>query len=255
MHSSLMIPARFCGPPSSGNGGYVAGALAERVSGADGGAVEVSLRQPPPLNVEMVLETEDGDEGERTVASFGGARIAEAHSVATEIEPVEPVSLEVAVAAAATYPGLSFHPFPTCFACGVDRVKGDGLRIFPGQVAAAGDGSTRVAAPWLPDVSLSTGVAFEDDQTPRANLAATWAALDCVGGWAGDLTERLMVLGRMVAVVDTLPRIDEQHVVVGEKVSESGRKTYTASTLYDADDRIVARAQHVWISVDTSQFT
>ena len=68
-----------------------------------------------------------------------------------------------------------------------------------------------------------------DDPAPRACLAATWAALDCLGGWAGDLTERLMVLGRMTAVVDDLPVIGEPHVVTGEHRGDEGRKTFTAA--------------------------
>ena len=41
----------------------------------------------------------------------------------------------------------------------------------------------------------------------------TWAALDCVGGWAGDLEERLMVLARMTVRLDSLPVIGEEHVI------------------------------------------
>ena len=39
-----------------------------------------------------------------------------------------------AVAASATYPGFSAHPFPTCFVCGPERAEGDGLRLFPGRL-------------------------------------------------------------------------------------------------------------------------
>ncbi len=92
------------------------------------------------------------------------------------------------------------------------------------------------------------------DPAPRACLAATWSALDCIGGWAGDLTERLMVLGRMTAIIDTLPVVDEQHVVTGEHRGSEGRKTFTASTLHDADGRIVGRAEHVWLAIDPAMF-
>ena len=82
----------------------------------------------------------------------------------------------------------------------------------------------------------------------------TWAALDCVGGWAGDLEERLMVLGGMTARVDSLPVVGDEHVVVGQARGQDGRKTFTASTLYDPDGRIVAVAEHVWIAVDPAAF-
>ncbi|HEX4470654.1 MAG TPA: hypothetical protein VH085_01695, partial [Nocardioides sp.] len=89
---------------------------------------------------------------------------------------------------------------------------------------------------------------------PRAALPVTWAALDCVGGWAGDLEERLMVLARMTARVDSLPAIGEEHVVVGMGRGREGRKTFTSSTLYDAQGRVVASAEHLWIAVDPAAF-
>ena len=93
------------------------------------------------------------------------------------------------------------------------------------------------------------------DEHPRAALPVTWAALDCVGGWAGDLEERLMVLARMTARVDSLPVIGEEHVVVGMGRGRDGRKTFTSSTMYDADGphRRPAR-EHLWIAVDPAAF-
>jgi hypothetical protein len=210
--------------------------------------VTVTLRQPPPLDATMrITPNDDGLE-----LSFGGALVARAEVGDESVDLVEAVSWEEAVAASATYPGHTSHPFPTCFACGTER--DDGLRIFPGQVPSARAGQTRVAAPWIPDSSLADDHHAYDDPAPRACLAATWSALDCIGGWAGDLTERLMVLGRMTAIIDTLPVVDERHVVTGEHRGSEGRKTFTASTLHDADGRIVGRAEHVWLAVDPAMF-
>jgi hypothetical protein len=89
---------------------------------------------------------------------------------------------------------------------------------------------------------------------PRASLPVTWAALDCTGGWSADLEERPMVLGRMTAEVDALPAIGEEHAIVGQMLGEDGRKSFTATTLYDADGRIVGRARHTWIAVDPAAF-
>jgi hypothetical protein len=47
----VQIASRFCGPPQSGNGGYTCGLLAEALPGP----IEVSLRAPPPLAVELAL--------------------------------------------------------------------------------------------------------------------------------------------------------------------------------------------------------
>ena len=43
---SITIDRRFCGPPNSGNGGYVCGLLAGHI---DGTSAEITLRAPPPL--------------------------------------------------------------------------------------------------------------------------------------------------------------------------------------------------------------
>jgi hypothetical protein len=254
--TELIVPRRFCGPPDSGNGGWTAGALAalDEPDSPDDHcdswpAIEVSLRQPPPLDTPLALSVEAGV----TTASSDGTPVATAHRVDRGLTEAEPVAPDVAAAASAAYPGHTFHPFPTCFVCGTAREEGDGLRIFPGKVGEGPDGDL-VAAPWTPHPSLHEDWHTYADEHPRASVAATWAALDCTGGWAGDLSERLMVLGRMTARIDDLPMIGEPHVVVGEGRGQDGRKTFTATTLYDSDGRVVATAEHVWITVDPSLF-
>ena len=251
----LIVPSRFRGPASSGNGGWTAGALAALVDhdvptdhAARWPTVAVSLRQPPPLDTPMQVTEDDG----ATVAALDGAEVASAEVVDQAPAAVDPVLADEARAAEASYPGLRQHPFPSCFGCGTEREEGDGLRIFPGPVPTIGD--TRVAATWTPHPSL-----FEDwhayhDDHPRASLPVAWAALDCVGGWVGDLTDRMMVLARITARVHSLPVIGEEHVVVGERRSAEGRKTWTAATMYDADGRALAVAEHLWITVDAATF-
>ena len=229
----LTVPRRFCGPPSSGNGGYVAGALAGHV---DAPVVSVSLLAPPPLDTPMSVEVVEG----RSVASVAGAPVARAETGTIDQPALDPVPVEEARAAERAFVGLASHPFPTCFVCGPDRP--DGLRIFPGPVADQ-DGLTRLAATWTPDASIA------DDLS-----AVTWAALDCVGGWAGGLADRTMVLARMTARVDVLPRVGEEHVVVGLGRRTDGRKTFTAAALYDPDGRLLGQAEHLWIAVHAADF-
>ncbi|MDN5895704.1 MAG: hypothetical protein L0H93_16975, partial [Nocardioides sp.] len=193
-------------------------------------------------------------ENDATVVSCGGSPLASAKLI-RDVEPhdVPPVPTEEARAAMASYPGHTFHPFPTCYVCGTGRDEGDGMRIFPGRVGDA-EGRQRVASVWTPHESMAEDTHTYVDEHRRASVANTWAALDCIGGWAGDMAERLMVLGRMVTAVDTLPVIGEEHVLVGAKKGAEGRKTFTASTLYDNDGRVVARAEHVWIAIDPETF-
>lgn len=260
--SGLIVTGRFCGPRVSGNGGWTSGALAGLVDRRRPGdhpghlpdrrdeswpAIEVTLHAPPPLDVPLQVR----DEGPATLLERDGARVATALVVERALTAVASVPADEARAAEAAYPGLRTHPFPHCFVCGPARAEGDGLRIFPGPVSRE---PTRVAATWTPHPSLREDYHRYVDAHRRASLAATWAALDCAGGWAGDLAERPMVLGRLTVRVDSLPVIGEQHVVVGEHRGQEGRKTFTATTLYDASGRPVATSEQVWISVDPIHF-
>lgn len=251
--SALVIPARYCGPTSSGNGGYTAGLLAERFAhhpspAPDCPVVEVTLRKPPPLETD--LRVEHLLDAPVTRLLDGETLVAEARCTDEELQPVDEVPVGVATEAMHAYAGLRSHPFPRCFACGPAREEGDGLRIFPGPV---GDG--RVASTWVPHESLAEASDLLDPGVQRVGLGTTWAALDCVGGWTTDLEGRPMVLGQIAARVDALPVVGEPHVVVGAELRTDGRKTFTASTIYDSDGRIVARARHTWIEIDPAAFT
>jgi hypothetical protein len=254
--NDLLVPSRFCGPPSSGNGGWSAGALSP-YAGSEcpedhslpWPTIEVSLRRPPPLEVPLPVSSADGG----VVATEDGQVVLAARCTHQDLVDVGPVPAEEARAAMASYAGLVGHPFPTCFSCGTGRAEGDGLRIFPGRVAAE-DGAARVAATWTPHPSVAEDFHAYADEHPRASVPVTWAALDCVGGWAGDLEDRLMVLARMTARLDSLPVIGEEHVVVGMGRGRDGRKAWTSSTLYDAVGRVVGTAEHLWIAVDPADF-
>lgn len=260
----LVIPARFCGPPRSANGGFTAGALAERLPNPRI-AVEVTLRRPPPLKQPLQVERLDDEESARPRVRLtsGGHLVAEATAATAELFTVPAVTPSQAEVAMAAFAGLRSHPFPSCFSCGTDREEGDGLRIFPGPVPSDAEAPHRVAATWVPDASLTeprqasgaaSGASVEPP-IPEVGSPTAWAALDCVGGWSGDLEGRRMVLGRMTAQVDTLPVVGETYVVVGLMLGSEGRKTFTASTLYDAEQRVVGRAEHVWITIDPADFS
>lgn len=226
---AMQIDARFAGPPGSANGGYVAGRLATLLPG--GAAVEVTLRQPPPLETRLdVAVTAD-----RATLTFGGALIADAVLAMLTEDVVDPVPFDAATEAMSTYAGFEQHPFPGCFVCGTDRPSPDGMGLRPGRVP---DRPDCVATTWVPDASMSSAL-----------VEAAWAALDCPGGWSADLVGRPMVLGRMTAAVDALPRVGDPCVVVGRWLGAERRKTFTASTLYDADGRVLGRAQATWIAL------
>lgn len=247
--NQLTVPGRFCGPPVSGNGGYTAGAVAELVPDARTGdrtwqTVEVSLRRPPPLDTPLPVTHRDAV----TIAGEEGAVVADGKLYDGRIEAIEPVDVAEARDAVARYPGYVGHPFPTCVGCGPDRAVGDGLRLFPGRVADQ-DGAARVAATWTPHPSMA------GEDTAVSSLPVLWCALDCVGAWASDFGDRPLVLARMRARVDELPRIGEEHVLMGLARGQEGRKTFSLSGLYDSDGRLVGCAEHLWIAVDPADFS
>ena len=231
MTDRLFVPARFNGPPGSGNGGVVSGLLAGALGGP--GAVTVTLRRPPPLDLPLDVHRD----GDALVATVDGDVVASAAAGELGHDPVPPVSAAEARAAEPRYAGRRSHPFPTCFVCGPSH--GDGMHLRPGRVD---DGSARVACGWVPDGSLPR------DGT-RVAAAMVWAALDCPSGWASDIEHRPMVLGRMTAAVAARPSVGEPCVVVARELDGVGRKTTTASTAYGSDGRLLGRAEAVWIAL------
>lgn len=216
----MRIDARFAGPPRSANGGVTCGLLSGYV---DAPTVEVTLRRPPPLDVD--LRVEDG------TLYDGNRRVATAVPGSVDLRPHPPVEVAAAAAAASSYAGLHDHPFPGCFVCGTARTDGLGLR--PGPVAPG-----VVAAVWTPDAAESFLI---------------WAALDCPGGWAADTPGRPMVLGRMTLRREGTPVVGDPHVVLGWTVGADGRKTFSGTALYDRAGQLLALAQQTWFTVDVQQ--
>ena len=231
MTGEFVVLPRFCGPPRSGNGGYVAGMLASFIA-AD--VVEVTLRSPPPLGVPLTVS--DDAPGVRLQA--GETLVAQAIPATLDGARPDPVDFAAATAAAEHYAGRRDHPFPTCFVCGLDRASDDGLRLEPGAI-----GEGRVAAAWRPHPSLAAA-----DGLIAPEFA--WAALDCPGGWAAGIAGRPMVLGRMAARVLARPRPDDRCVVVGQLRDTEGRKAFTSSALYRANGELLANATATWLQVD-----
>jgi hypothetical protein len=159
---ALTIPSRFCGPPGSGNGGYVRGRIAAYIEGP----VTVTLRQPPPLATAMAVEP-DGESALRV--QHGRTLIAEATSSSASPAPEIPGPVSTAEARTAAGRARYYQDpvFSACFVCGTDRQPGDGLRIFPGPLA----GRRLWAAPWTPDLSVA-------DADGRLRPEVVWAALE-----------------------------------------------------------------------------
>jgi hypothetical protein len=240
MTGSITIAPRFCGPPNSGNGGYVCGLIAGYLDEP----AEITLRLPPPLNKRLAVEMDD--QGSVRVAD-GDSLIAEATSLAGNLglQLPAPVSVTQAQAASAQSPlrlHPEAHPFPTCFVCGPQREPDDGLRICVGPVP-----STELWADvWYPGAEFA-------DAAGHIRPEFVWAALDCPGGVAalqGAVTDgNMYLLGRLAACQYGPVAAGEPHVVVGWRVAAQGRKVLAGSALFAGSGQAVAAALATWIGL------
>lgn len=234
---TITVDPRYCGPPGTGNGGYVAGLLAAGL----GGTGEVTLRRPAPLGVPMTISP--GADGLLSLGN-GTAVVATIAPVGPlEVSLPAPVSVGDARAAAARSrlrQRPQEHPFPGCFVCGPDRP--DGLDILPGPVP----GRDLAAAVWSPDPALA-GL----DGAVRPEFV--WAALDCPGGIAaigdGPPAGPPWVLGRFAVTRDLPVRPAQPHVVLGWRIEHAGRKLLAGSAVLTPDGAVAAYARATWIQL------
>ena len=234
---TVTIEPRFNGPPDSANGGYTCGLLAREIDGA----AEVSLRAPPPIDRELVVD------GGRLLA--GETVVAEGGAVGPDrfVEPPAPVSPDDARAAEmrSTYLDASTHPFPTCFVCGPLRDDGDGLRIFPGWIEERG----LFASTWTPSESVVDG---GDGEIPEEIV---WAALDCPTSAPGmnapgpDGRVLPIVLARLAVDVRGPVEPGAEHVITSWEIGRDGRKREAGAALYGADGELRAMARALWIEL------
>jgi hypothetical protein len=235
----IRIDRRFCGPPDSGNGGYTCGRVAEHVPAS----AEVTLRRPPPLETPLRVEA---DAGGAVRVLDGDALVAEGAATSADlgVNVPEPVDIGDAERAAARSPLREHpedHPFPTCFVCGPQRRRGDGLRVLVGPVA----GRDVAADTWTPGADLA------DDGVVRPEFV--WAALDCSGGVASWLVEPLdgnpYVLGRLAVRIPGVVRAGEPHAVVGWRIGRDGRKLTAGSAIFTAAGDLAGVARATWVQL------
>lgn len=240
MNETVVIEDRFRGPPSSGNGGYVAGVFSGLL-GIPEQDVEVTLRSPIPLDKPMQVVRNEG----LVTIMDGDTLIAEARPAEFSLQIPEPPGWErVRASKQLSYsltersnpllPGrVGFHPI--CFCCGAEHE--DGLNIF----AAPIEGTEQVAAVWETTPRWAT----EDGRLGPEYL---WTALDCPGQFAYFAAgTRTGMLGRITARVLERPVAGQPLLVTAWPVNVDGKKHFAGSAIHDASGELVASALSVWI--------
>ena len=240
----IVIDKRFCGPPRSGNGGYVCGLLAAHV---DGNA-EITLRAPPPLGQRLDIVTADhGVELRKDRTTLAIARSV--HFDAPQVPIFDFGKATDAVRRSQCDDGR--HPLPMCFVCGPARVNGDGLRISPVPLPSSADHATPIfAARWVPYANLA-----REDGAIAAEFV--WAALDCPTGYAAIGSRHLgmtgaetVLLGRMSARIVRRPWPGDRCLIVAWPTGRDGRKLFANSALLDSQGEPLAIARATWLLVD-----
>ncbi len=230
---TVIVPARFCGPPDSGNGGYTCGLLARELSDV----VECTLRMPVPMEVPLEVErTHTGG-----LLRYQGKTVVEAGTTILNVTPPAPVSLQVATEAMASSPAIDpRHPFPTCFVCGPRRGIHDGLRIFPSPTNAG----LHIAA-WVPSPEFG-------DSEGLLRPEFLWAAMDCPTGFAsGFPVAGKLVTGRLAVQQLRAIGTGAGSVLMSWPLGIEGRKHFSAACFYQ-NEQLCAVAKATWIKIEGS---
>lgn len=119
------------------------------------------------------------------------------------------------------------------------------MRIFSGPVTE----SEVLAAPWLPDASLTA-------ETGRVRTEFLWAALDCPAGWAAvNLKNALypdapyILLGRFVAEIKEGLKPGQNCVTIGWPIGNDGRKLFSGSGIFSESGDLLAAGRATWIAI------
>jgi hypothetical protein len=238
--AKIEIGRRFCGPPNSGNGGYVCGVIAKDIPGP----ATAVLGARVPLDTRLDIRLEDG------VMRLTGAEEAligrgTPADVAILPKPPEAPSMRAARAAGLRFAGHEQRIHPICFTCGPERTEGDGLRVFVGQVEGRPAG--HVAGIWTPHMDFG-------DQQGLVPSEVIWAALDCPGffAWVAKEGRHGALLGTMTCEIRKRPRAGEESIIMAWPLERDGRKETAGVALFAMNGELLALAHQVWITLAAS---
>jgi hypothetical protein len=228
----VQIHRRFRGPPTSGNGGYVAGLVAEWIDGP----AEVDLLAPIPLEVPLHRRRDDAEVMlfDATANSARGRPLDDP----LDFEVPGPPTEDELEAAAMGFPGPGGHPIPGCFVCGTERGPGDGLCIYPGESPHR-------------DVAVAEWIAAEEFAGEDGHIQERylWAVLDCPSYFGLCEPRPLALLARISARIDRPVSPGERLCVTGWELSREGRKHHAATVIHNEAGEVVALSRALWVEI------
>lgn len=230
---TLIIPARFNGPPEIANGGIVVGALAETI---DSPCCTVTLKAPTPLDTPLVVKMhEDGSQG----LYLEDALLATSEKAdALTISVPDFLPAEKAAETLDQYRELDSVGMGECFVCGSNRH--DGLRVFATETKND------------PTIYAAKFPMHQDflDENGNVQPLFLYAALDCPGYFALTKGADYALLGRMTAEIMAPCKGESEATVLAWEIAKNGRKLTAGTAIYDSEGTLVAKALSVWIKVD-----
>ena len=222
----ITVPRRFQGIDGIAQGGHIAGLVAGHLDGA----VEITFRNPCPLDRPLHLIDGRLVDGETVILESGPA---DGVPWAPDFVPwSDAVAAREWAERQPSIPRVSH-----CFSCGSDP---ESFRVHAGRVA----GTTIYASPLVhPRWTAPDG---------HVEHRFLWAPADCAAGWRVSLDDRARpaVTGQIQVVVHADVEAGTRLVVVADADPEwNGRKRRAWSAIYRADGDLVASAETVWIAL------
>ena len=238
--TTVTIAKQFNGPDDSGNGGYCAGLFAQVYDRDSQRAIEVTLRNPPPLDQALTITSQP----QGAQCHDGDTVIAQIQHSELVIDIPSPIDLKQAVEASKKFSGFVSHPFSHCYVCGPDRAEHDGLRIFAGPV----EGRELAACPWQPFEALA-------DSNGNIAVEHIWAALDCPSYFGATINtpQATAFLGRItLQIYHQNIAADQTYIICAWPNGTDERKLFGGVGLFDQQGNCLAAANATWIALKTA---
>lgn len=239
---SVEINEKYCGPPMSGNGGYVAGITANQIENE---AAVIKIRAPAPLNEALYYSRDPNQSGIKLLSKGANKVIAEAQEDSgfyMDVPELNSSSIEDIQNPKEEYLGFQKHPFPTCFVCGPNRRHEDGMRIFPAKISDQVGFTHLHGAMWKP---------WKDLRGPDGKVRneIVWAALDCPGGFAVSYVDPTLIVlaklrGRLLESIVS----EDSYAIQAWEIGRNRRQRIAGTAIYRiSDHKCVAYSEALWM--------